>query len=142
MAIITKSIYQPKDADDGLRILITRFYPRGIKRDHFDLWIKELSPSIDLLLGYKEGKYSWDVFKQIFLYEIANNIDSLEILCTLHEQSTTLDITFLCFERDGNPCHRHLVKEITESPRLLNDFFEPEDTNYHEGRSMKILISN
>jgi hypothetical protein len=31
--IKTKSIYDPKERSDGVRVLITRFYPRRIKRD-------------------------------------------------------------------------------------------------------------
>ena len=41
--IRTKSIYDPKEESDGIRILITRYWPRGIKKEHFDKWYKELS---------------------------------------------------------------------------------------------------
>ena len=34
--IRTKSIYDPKEESDGIRILITRYWPRGIKKEHFD----------------------------------------------------------------------------------------------------------
>lgn len=33
MVIKTRSIYQPSEEnDDGIRLLVTRLYPRGIKR--------------------------------------------------------------------------------------------------------------
>ena len=41
--IKTKCLYYPKDISDGARILITRYSPRGIKKEHFDRWHKELS---------------------------------------------------------------------------------------------------
>jgi uncharacterized protein YeaO (DUF488 family) len=129
MVVKTKSIFQKPDKTDGLRILVTRFYPRGIKKDHFDLWLKELAPSSELLLRYKNGNYNWEIFKEIFLYEIANNIDSLDTLYTLHEQSVYHDITLLCYERNGSPCHRHFVKDLIESPMLLNSFFESKNAN-------------
>jgi hypothetical protein len=40
MAVKTKSIFKPAEENDGIRILITRYYPRGIKTGHFDYWIK------------------------------------------------------------------------------------------------------
>ena len=33
--IKTKSIYDPKEENDGIRILITRYWPRGIKKRTF-----------------------------------------------------------------------------------------------------------
>ena len=38
--IRTKSIYDPKEENDGIRILITRYWPRGIKKEYFDNGIK------------------------------------------------------------------------------------------------------
>ena len=56
MVIKTKSIYEPSEEnDDGIRVLITRFYPRGIKKKKFDCWIRELSPSGDLLNNYQQA---------------------------------------------------------------------------------------
>src|SRR5438034_3759422 len=49
----TKSIFQPRVKDDGIRILISRFYPRGIERTHFHEWALSLSPSPELLFSYK-----------------------------------------------------------------------------------------
>jgi uncharacterized protein YeaO (DUF488 family) len=58
MVIKTKSIYDPSEEnDDGIRVLVTRFYPRAIKKNKFDCWIRELSPSADLLNNYQQGKY-------------------------------------------------------------------------------------
>ena len=42
--------------DDGIRVLITRYYPRGVKKDKFDCGIRELSPSRNLLKNYQQGK--------------------------------------------------------------------------------------
>ncbi|MGH9997206.1 MAG: DUF488 family protein, N3 subclade, partial [Nitrososphaeraceae archaeon] len=38
--IKTKSIYVKKEDIDGTRILITRFYPRGIRKENFDRWYR------------------------------------------------------------------------------------------------------
>ncbi|MGI0047030.1 MAG: DUF488 domain-containing protein [Nitrosotalea sp.] len=139
--ISTKSIYQPKEQNDGIRILITRFYPRGVKKDHFDVWIRELAPSPELLQSYKQGQRNWDEFKMSFLSELRDNIDSLEVIHALNQQNVVKNITLLCYERDGTPCHRHMVKNIIEEPNLLKSFFVSENTDNHEITPMQSHVS-
>ncbi len=142
MTIKTKSVFQPADNNDGLRVLITRYYPRGIKREHIDYWVRELSPSPDLLFRYKQGKYSWLDFKTQLLIQLYNNVSSLEMINILHEYGHSEDVTLLCYEREGLPCHRHIVRDIVEAPMLLSSYFKPEHTNNHKRTSVEKLISH
>lgn len=119
MTIKTKQIYEKASQDDGMRLLITRYYPRGVKNDHFDQWIRELSPSPKLLFDYKEKRINWEIFKDRFLAELANNIESIEVINILHDEMKSDVITLLCFEKNGNPCHRHIVKDLIENPEKL-----------------------
>lgn len=140
MTIKTKSIFRPAEEEDGLRILITRFYPRGVKKEHFDLWIRELSPSVSLLSSYKKGECNWQEFKINFLSELRDNIDSLEAVHALNDYSSSQDITLLCYEKQNQPCHRHLVRDILQWPELLRASFEPQDTDDHKRCSVLELI--
>lgn len=142
MAISTKSIFQPAEEDDGLRVLITRYYPRGVKKSHFDYWIQSLAPSRELLLRYKGGKVSWSEFKINFLSEIRDNKDSLDAIHALNDYGRCEKVTLLCYERAGNPCHRHLVRDVVADPSVLSAHFEPEDTDDHERIPIETLISN
>ena len=120
MVVKTKSIYEPLEViDDGVRVLITRYYPRGIKKDKFDCWVRELSPSASLLRNYRSGKYNWKDFKLAFISELRNNKDSLERIKALNAQRESIVITLLCYERQGEPCHRYIVKDAIEKPQLL-----------------------
>ena len=121
--IKTKSIYSPIDKDDGLRVLITRFYPRGVKREKYDIWIRPLSPSAELLKKFKNSDIIWEDFKSSLLEEICTNIDSVEAIRTLHMYNTTQDITLLCYEKDGSPCHRYMVRDLIENPGTLESSF-------------------
>jgi uncharacterized protein YeaO (DUF488 family) len=117
LVIKTKSIYEPtEENDDGIRVLITRYYPRGVKKDKFDCWIRELSPSRNLLKNYQQGKCNWQEFKSAFISEIRDNRDSLERIETLSRQNEFLVITLLCYEREGKNCHRYIVKDMIEKP--------------------------
>lgn len=113
--IKTKSIYDPVEEDDGMRILITRYYPRGVKKEKFDIWIRTLAPSKELLKGYKCGIFSWEVFEEDFIDEMRKSIESSKELSRITEASKTKNITLLCYERDEH-CHRYLVKDLISKP--------------------------
>ena len=115
--IRTKSIYEPKEELDGLRILITRFYPRGIKKTHFDFWKKELAPSKQLLKDYKTKKKTWEEFTESFQSELKDQKESIETIKELKIKNKSNNITLLCYEKEGETCHRHLLKKIIENPK-------------------------
>lgn len=119
MAVKTKSIYKPTERGDGIRALITRYYPRGVKSSHFDIWIRTLSPSGPLLKKYKDGKIQWAEFEIALLSEFRENLDSIESIYILHDLSRKRNVTLLCYEKEDQPCHRHVVKELVDSPELL-----------------------
>jgi len=110
--IRAKSIYKPKEDEDGTRILITRFYPRGVRKDHFDQWLRELAPSKDLLKGYKAGTINEKQFTAMFLDQIKASEESQNTIRALCEISRNTNVTLLCYERDGDFCHRHILHDI------------------------------
>lgn len=139
--IKTKSIYKPIEEEDGLRVLITRWYPRGVKREKYDIWVRELAPSPELLKRYKNTEIDWDDFKTTLLSELRDNIDSVEAIHTLQSKSNMQDVTLLCYEKDGCPCHRHMVRDLIEDPKLLDAKFIPEHANNHKRRSVDSHVS-
>jgi uncharacterized protein YeaO (DUF488 family) len=42
-----KRVYRAPDAEDGVRVLVDRLWPRGLSRERaqIDLWLKEIAPS-------------------------------------------------------------------------------------------------
>ncbi len=106
-----KSIYAEKTKDDGHRILITRYYPRGVKKTHFDDWVRELAPSRELLKQYKEGKITWKKFEKQFIKQM-NDEESKEKLQIISTQAKKKPITLLCYEKNDHECHRHLVQNL------------------------------
>lgn len=142
VAVMTKSIFEPVERDDGYRVLITRFYPRGVQRSHFDEWVSILSPRPELLFGYKEGKIGWDSFKDSFVSQLRNDIGSLDAILALYDLSRKRDITLLCFERSGSPCHRHIVRDVIENPTLIGVGFGTEDADDHERVTMLSHVTN
>lgn len=52
--VAIKRAYEPPMRGDGVRILVDRLWPRGLRKDdaHFDQWRKDLSPSTELRQFY------------------------------------------------------------------------------------------
>lgn len=112
--IKTKSIYDKKENSDGIRILITRYYPRGIRKEKFDRWYRDLSPSRILLKSLKDGSISQKIFFQFFCKELRSDTKKMELCTNLAVESVNKTITLLCYEKEEIFCHRYYVKKICE----------------------------
>jgi uncharacterized protein YeaO (DUF488 family) len=109
--IRTKSIYDKPETSDGRRILITRFFPRFRANLDYDLWMRELAPSKDLLLRYKKGELLWMDFGRAFRKELRSKSSS-DSIHRLVQEAKKSNVTLLCYERHGEKCHRLIVQDI------------------------------
>ena len=110
----TKSVYDEADQSDGQRILVTRFWPRGLSKERLRLaeWRRELAPSKQLLRDWRACRISWEEYEARYKREMVPQREAIEAL-TVRAKGNA--ITLLCFEREGNPhCHRHLLKKMIE----------------------------
>jgi uncharacterized protein YeaO (DUF488 family) len=115
LSLKTKSIYEVKENSDGVRVLITRFYPRGIEKSRFDLWLRQASPEPALLKKYKSDKIDWKEFSREFRKQMRTSVESKKAILELIELlGREKDVTLLCYEKEGLNCHRYLVKAIVE----------------------------
>src|ERR1700689_1144954 len=97
----TKCLYEPREESDGRRVLITRYYPRGVKKDRFDDWVRPLSPTRELLSAYRKGSIGWDGFSMAFVREMRGSEESRAAVRALHESGGSGSgqvVTLLCFE--------------------------------------------
>ena len=67
--IKTKRTYDKPQPGDGLRILVDRIWPRGLKKTEFkmDLWQKDISPSSLLRKWFNHDESKWDEFKIVII---------------------------------------------------------------------------
>jgi uncharacterized protein YeaO (DUF488 family) len=108
----TKSVYDPVEESDGQRILVSRYWPRGLSRERLSLTehLKDVAPSIELLQDWKTGNISWIEYEKRYHQEMSQQREKIEELA---ERANNKTITLLCFEREDNPhCHRHLLKRL------------------------------
>ena len=114
-AIKTKSVYDPVEKSDGERILVTRYWPRGLSKERLKIseWIRDLGPSVTLLRAWKAGKISWQEYENRYKEEMTEKQEEIQELA---RQAAKGMITLLCFEKEQDPhCHRHLLKGMIEA---------------------------
>ena len=58
--------------------------------------------------------------------ELEKNPDAMKTLNVIRRESKTEHVTLLCFEPDGTPCHRHVLREILKKQKLLKESFIPK----------------
>jgi uncharacterized protein YeaO (DUF488 family) len=119
MPIKTKRWDDPKEADDGYRLLICRYRPRALPKakETWDNWCSQLGPSRELHADFY-GKHgppiTWEVYRRRYLEEIQAQTEMIDELAQLVAEGKT--ITLLCSSAclDPSHCHRTLLKDLIE----------------------------
>src|SRR5262249_28175504 len=62
-----KRVYDPADETDGLRVLVMRLGPRGMKKERIALWLRELGADRELLREWKAGRVDWPERRRRYL---------------------------------------------------------------------------
>lgn len=71
--VLIRRAYLEPTADDGYRVLVDRFWPRGRSRDalRLDAWARELAPSPELIRWFGHDPARWDDFRARYRAELA-----------------------------------------------------------------------
>jgi uncharacterized protein YeaO (DUF488 family) len=89
-----KRAYDPPAPDDGVRVLVDRLWPRGLKRQEakIDLWLKDIAPSADLRRWFGHDPAKWPGFQERYQAELAGNsaLDELRALVRQRKRVTLL----------------------------------------------------
>ena len=109
MDIATKRIYEPIGPDDGERVLIMRLWPRGIRKEHVSVWLKELGPVPALLRAYLDERISWEQYVPRYLAGLERP-EAQAAIAEVRRRGAGARITLLCGCPDEARCHRSLLK--------------------------------
>jgi len=121
MSIRIVQLGSPREADEGLRIGTVRRPPRGVpkaefgSRDYYDVWLPNLSPSMELMAKGKAvvEQRDWDSFARSFRAEI-NGGDSGKVLDLLVSLSKTTNFSIGCYCENENRCHRAILRQLLD----------------------------
>ena len=119
MPIKTKRWDEEASPDDGERILICQYRPRGLRKkdETWDTWQRRLGPSPKLHAAFygKNGPpIGWARYRRRYLNEMKKQTDLIEDLAAKVAAGRT--ITLLCSKQclDPERCHRTLLRGLIE----------------------------
>ena len=107
-----KRVYQPPDAEDGVRVLVDRLWPRGLSRERarIDLWLKEIAPSDALRRRFHGDPEDWEDFKIAYYAEL-EQAPAQSAVGVLLDRLTHQAITLLFAARDETRNNAVALKE-------------------------------
>ena len=115
----TKRWNDPPEVEDGYRLLICRYRPRGVSRDEetWDAWCNALAPSKELhaaAYGKSGAPISFAEYTERFRAEMQRQRYWIESFAARVRSGETM--TLLCSSAcvDEARCHRVLVKALLE----------------------------
>lgn len=115
--IVTKRIYEPSAASDGYRVLIMRLWPRGIRKEHVDAWLKELGPVPTLLREFLDERITWDEYVPRYRAGLRRP-EAQAAIAEVRRRAREGRVTLLCGCADEQRCHRSLLRAyLLNSPR-------------------------
>jgi uncharacterized protein YeaO (DUF488 family) len=119
MAIRVVRLGSERTKDEGLRIGTVRRPPRGVpksdfaKRNFYDVWLPQLSPSPELVARALSAKTEreWNSFVKAYRREM-NEPDAARLLELLAALSTSTAFSVGCYCEDEARCHRSVLRAL------------------------------
>ena len=108
MTIATKRIYEPAAATDGTRVLIMRLWPRGIRKERVDRWLKELGPIKPLLRDFLDKNVDWPTYCERY-HDGLRRPEAQAQIEEVRALARQGPVTLLCGCADETHCHRSLL---------------------------------
>lgn len=94
-----KRVYETPASEDGLRILVERLWPRGLRKEEAaaDLWLKDVAPSTELRQWFGHDRARWEEFVRRYWAELDANPEPIR---RIEEHLRRGAVTFVFAARD------------------------------------------
>jgi uncharacterized protein YeaO (DUF488 family) len=115
MAIRIRRAYDPPLPEDGRRVLVERFWPRGMKKDRLFLnaWLRELAPSDELRRWFGHDPARWQEFRRRYRQELRGTRQQ-QLLDELTDQASRRNVTLIYSAREERFNNAVALREIIE----------------------------
>lgn len=109
----TKRVYESAESGDGVRFLVERLWPRGMKKEKLNMaaWLKDVAPSPGLRSWFAHDLLKWEEFQQRYRAELESNPDSWKPILAAVKRG---DVTLLYSARDTERNSANLLKSFLE----------------------------
>lgn len=111
-----KRVYDDAADSDGMRVLVDRMWPRGMRKDAAELddWNKEVAPSSELRRWYGHDPDRFEEFSARYRDELDERTDELD---TLLDGLGTKKLTLLTATKDVEHSHAVVLADVLRDRR-------------------------
>jgi uncharacterized protein YeaO (DUF488 family) len=108
-----KRAYEAAAAADGVRYLVERLWPRGVKKStlRLDAWLKNVAPSTGLRQWFKHDPKKWPEFQRRYVRELNANAEALRPLLDAARRG---DVTLVYSSHDSKHNNAVVLKEYLQ----------------------------
>lgn len=116
MGVVVKRVYEAVSPSDGVRVLVDRLWPRGLKKEDVGtkFWLRELAPSDELRKWFHANPEAWSMFRKRYLKELTNAAASAAVEKLHHLAEGKRRVTLLYASRNGDHNNATVLKELLE----------------------------
>lgn len=109
-----KRAYDKASPDDGTRVLVDRFWPRGVSKEDaaLDEWCREIAPSDELREWFDHEPEKWDEFRRRYHDELDAKGEVVE---SLREEAEEGRLTLVYAARDRKHNNAVALKKYLEA---------------------------
>jgi uncharacterized protein YeaO (DUF488 family) len=119
MAVAVKRVYEDASPADGVRVLVDRLWPRGLRKEEaaVKFWLRDVAPSTELRQWFHTNPEAWGLFRKRYLKELASPAGSaaVEKLHDLAEGNRALTLLYASRNQERN--NATVLKELLEGMR-------------------------
>jgi uncharacterized protein YeaO (DUF488 family) len=111
--IILHRIYDKSITPEGIRILIDRLWPRGLKKEdaNIDYWFKEVAPSSELRKWFGHKQERFEEFRLKYLQELRNDEEKCQKVDEICQMLDENNVILLYGAKDTEKNHAVVLKE-------------------------------
>lgn len=114
-----KRVYELPEPDDGLRVLVDKMWPRGLRKADlpYDIWAKDITPSPETRrLFHENPEQNWTEFRERYTSELRHNELFERFVRQLEEKGTDCVTLLYAFR---NPLRNHALILRDEIQRAI-----------------------
>ena len=119
MTVLLKRVYAAPSPQDGVRVLVDRLWPRGLKKEDvaLDAWLRELAPSNELRKWFHAHPQQWSKFCEKYLKELTCEAANAELEKLYELQKKHRRLTLLFASRNEEQNNALVLKQLLDGGR-------------------------
>ncbi|MDD3593492.1 MAG: DUF488 domain-containing protein [Candidatus Gastranaerophilales bacterium] len=109
-----KRIYENPSSSDGIRILVDRLWPRGVRKEdaHLDYWFKDIAPSPQLRTWFGHKPERFQEFSKDYINELKYSKTTIE---QIKDMLKNENVTLVYAAKDPKINHAVILENVIKN---------------------------